>query len=144
MFIALTGLDSPVFFTSGAGCSATAIRLVNVGRCETVFTGAEEGCLFSAAGAGGWLVGRLEILFTTRGRSWAEMVLTMPNAHRATQSDRNKFFFKLFKTYETPGRYFSDEQNDGRVKAGHLNLKNGRCRGISSLARPKIRSNCLY
>ena len=61
---ALTGLDSPVFFTSG---SATFISFVKGWRARGAFTGLEETVdnVLSGADAWGWLTGWLSTVFVT-------------------------------------------------------------------------------
>lgn len=73
------------------------MSFVRVGRWEIVLATVEE--VFFVSGAGGWLRGRLDTELTTRGLSWAEAASKKPKTVNATQTDRKRYLFKLFKTY---------------------------------------------
>jgi len=103
-------IDITVFLTNGSLFSAaTTSLLVNVGRIAGEFEGTEEVSDFVlsavSAGLGGWLIGRLEVDLTIRGRSWDEPVEVKTNVTNSAQNKRYEIFFKLFKTY-TP-KFFS-------------------------------------
>ncbi len=74
------------------------ISFVSVGRWETVLE-VEVVVLVVAGAAGGWLMGRLETVVATRGRSWAAAGSTKPKMDRAMQADSIRFLFKFFTTY---------------------------------------------
>ena len=107
---AFIAIDIEVFFTNGSLFSAgTTSLLVSVGRIAGAFEGTEEVSDFVlscvSAGLGGWLIGRLEIDLTIRGRSWDEPVEVKTKVTNTAQNKRYEIFFKLFKTY-TP-KFFS-------------------------------------
>jgi hypothetical protein len=86
-----------VFLTSGS--AATSMRLVRTGRLSAdLEIGVEEGVLSVCVGrvTGGWLMGWLEIVLMTRGRSWAEAAKADDKSK--AHSDRYEIFFKFFKT----------------------------------------------
>ena len=76
---------------------------MSTGRAEGTFEGIEEVSDFVLSvvvdGIGGWFVGRLEIDFTIRCRSWAEPDETKTKPMKSAQNDRYEIFFKFFKTY---------------------------------------------
>jgi hypothetical protein len=107
---ACIAIDIEVFLTSGSLFSAgTTSLLVSVGRAVGAFEGTEEESDFVlsvvSAGPGGWLIGRLEVDLTIRGRSCDEPVELKTKVTKSAQNKRYEIFFKLFKTY-TP-KFFS-------------------------------------
>ena len=74
---------------------------MRTGRFEELFEGNEElsDFVLSVGDAlGGWFVGRLEMDFTSRCRSWAVPVGTKTILINNAQNDRYEIFFKFFKT----------------------------------------------
>jgi hypothetical protein len=71
-----------------------------VGRLSAVLETGEEAVFSVCVGrvAGGWLIGRLDIVLMTRGRSWAEAAVTKAVETKKAQNDRYEIFFKFFKT----------------------------------------------
>ena len=88
------------FLISAVG---TTISLVRTGRVLGAFEAIEEerGFVLSVVdvATGGWFVGRLEIVFTTRCLSWAAPVGAKTKLMNNAQNDRYEIFFKFFKTY---------------------------------------------
>jgi hypothetical protein len=107
---AFIAIDIEVFLTSGSLFSAwgTTSLVVSVGDVGA-FEGSEEESDFVlsavSAGLGGWLMGRLEVDLTIRGRSCDEPVELKAKVTNSAQTKRYEIFFKLFKTY-TP-KFFS-------------------------------------
>jgi hypothetical protein len=89
--------------------AGTTSALVSVGRDVGAFEGIDEESDFVlsavSAGLGGWLIGRLDVDLTIRGRSCDEPVELNAKVTKNAQSKRYEIFFKLFKTY-TP-KFFS-------------------------------------
>ncbi|PYT01838.1 MAG: hypothetical protein DMF63_03100 [Acidobacteria bacterium] len=103
-------MDIDVFLTNEAlFCAGTTSWLIRVGRVVGAFTGSEEVSDFVlsivSAALGGWFRGLLEVDFTIRGLSWAEVAAAKTKLINSAQTDRYEIFFKLFKTY-TP-KFFS-------------------------------------
>jgi hypothetical protein len=78
------------------------ILLVDVGRADGAFKGAEETSDFVLSGAGvsgdgGWFTGWLEICLITLARSCADA--SDANANKNAQTDRYGIFLKFFKIY---------------------------------------------
>jgi hypothetical protein len=88
----------------------TTSLFVRTGWVDGAFDGVEEESDFvlsaAAAVTGGWLVGRLDIVFTNPCRSWAAPAVTKTKLINNAQNDRYEIFFKFFKTY-TPNFFFS-------------------------------------
>jgi hypothetical protein len=87
---------------------ATTSWLVRTGRFAGAFEGVEEVSDFVLSvvvGIGGWFVGWLETVFTTRCRSCAAPAGTKTKLINNAQNDRYEIFFKLFKT-DTPNFCF--------------------------------------
>jgi len=94
-----TGDVEPVFFTNGCGSDFVASGLlVRTGRdreLELVREGADFWGSTTGEVAGGWLIGRLEIVFVTSGRSWAKMFPPDPAATTNAAAARNAIFFNI-------------------------------------------------
>lgn len=69
----------------------TSTEFVRAGREDDVRTTSVE-----RAGAGR-LVGWLDVVFTTRSRSWAETLSTEKTPNAATQAESSRTFFKSIK-----------------------------------------------
>jgi hypothetical protein len=94
--IALTGEDSPVFFTRGFW---TTISFVSKGREDArVLT---AGAVGEVSATGGRFVGRLDVVFTTRPRAWAEAESARPTANNKIHTEKPAIFLELIKT-KTP------------------------------------------
>jgi hypothetical protein len=114
--MAFSGLESPVFLTSGGG-GTTLISLVSVGRDEEL-AGEEElrGRVLSVVGlaGGGWFIGRLETVRTTLCRSCADAVTANAAKNKTQHDERYAIFFRLFKPYDSLCE-FSRREERGRV-----------------------------
>lgn len=94
--------DEPVFLTR-EGCSVwrtTSMSCTSGGRLvgRDWIEGDTSSGLTAVEGLGGWLVGRLVVVFTTLSLSWADASTVKPTKTKTAAANRYEIFFKLFKT----------------------------------------------
>lgn len=97
--VRLTGDDDPVFLIND-WVGAISILFVRTGR-DSVFSVIRAGSDFWGSmveeAVGGWFIGRLEIVFTTLGRSCPRMLPPNPAVSENTAAARIAVFLKIIK-----------------------------------------------